>query len=172
VSSVARAVQLGADAVAVHVNVGSKYQGEMLQIAGEVVAEAAQFGMPVLGIMYPRAEGLNADDNYDSLKEQRPEEYARLVRHAVRIGVELGVDFLKTHYTGDRVSFAGVIDSALGVPVVISGGPLRNEEDTLTMAEDAISAGAAGISFGRTVFGREDPSAFLAQLSAVVHRKR
>ena len=56
-TDVEAAVAAGADLVAAHVNVTSRYEGDMLKILGNVVRKAETFGVPVLAIMYPRREG-------------------------------------------------------------------------------------------------------------------
>ena len=169
VSSVEQALRLGADCVAVHVNISSGYETDMLRLMGMIAADCARFGMPLMGIMYPRREENGRDDNYEVLRRDAPAEYAKLVRHAVRIGVELGADIIKTQYTDDEASFASVVDCAMGVPVLIAGGPLQPAEKALSKARAAISAGAAGVSFGRNVFLRDNVREFIQLLRAAVH---
>ena len=62
-----------------------------------------------------------------------------------------------------------VVTAAGGVPVLISGGSLVTELEALRVAEQAIAAGAAGVSFGRNVFSRSSSQTFLRALGAVVH---
>ena len=70
----------------------------MLSTLGAISKECESAGMPLLGIMYPRTEGENSDNNYLNLKQSQPLKYAELVAHAARVGVDLGVDFIKTQY--------------------------------------------------------------------------
>src|SRR5688572_14492612 len=130
VGSVELALQLGAEAVAVHVNISSIYESEMLKILGEVSYNCNLYGIPLMGIMYPRTEKADgSDDNYYKLKQTDNEKYTELVAHAVRVGVELGVDFIKTQYTGDVESFSKVVKAASPIPVVIAGGiPVELDE--------------------------------------------
>jgi DhnA family fructose-bisphosphate aldolase class Ia len=167
--SVEYAVRLGADAVAVHVNLTSKYEPEMLQALCTVLLEAEMLGMPVMGIMYPRKEGENRDENYEGLKENDPSAYTKLVSHASRIGMELGVDIIKTYYTGSKESFANVISAAQGVPVLVAGGALVDENQALERAGDVIQAGGSGISYGRNVFSRENTLEFMDKLKKVIY---
>lgn len=168
-SDVEAAVSAGADLVAVHVNVTSRYEGEMLRALGMVVRKAETLGVPVLAIMYPRREGHGEDDNHDALKERDAERYSQLVAHAARIGVELGADIIKTPYTGSPETFAHVVTATQPVPVVTAGGPYCSRERTLSAARGALAAGARGISFGRNVFQRDDPARMLASLHALMH---
>ncbi|WP_285684492.1 hypothetical protein [Actinoplanes sp. NBRC 103695] len=87
--SVGSGLRAGCDAVAVHVNVSSKFESSMLAALGAVGEECDQAGMPLLAIMYPRREDNGRDDNYMDLKERDNGAYTELIQHCVRIGVEL-----------------------------------------------------------------------------------
>lgn len=170
VATVEQALRLGMDAVGVHVNVSSKYETEMLKNLGEVSRECERTGMPLLGIMYPRTERVDGtDDNYLELRKESPEGYTQLVRHAVRVGVELGVDIIKTQYTGNSDSFQTVVECSFGVPIVIAGGPKIHVRDMLKNAFDATRVGGAGVSFGRNIFNRDKPSQYIRALRLIVH---
>lgn len=169
ISSVEEAVSLGLDGVAVHVNISSAYEPEMLKILGDVSRECERLGMPLMGIMYPRTEGDGADENYNELLRDQPKKYAELVRHAARVGVEAGADLIKTQFTGDAESFSTVVESCVGVPVVTVGGPKIEAAKALSNAYEAIRGGAAGVSFGRNVFNRKDSSKFIRALRQIVH---
>lgn len=169
-TDVGTAVAAGADLVAVHVNVTSQYEGDMLKILGTTVREAETFGVPVFAIMYPRCEG-SGDDDYQELRKADPDRYSRLVAHAARIGMELGADVIKTQYTGSPETFERVVEATQPVPVVIAGGPLCSEAETLSAARGAIESGARGVSFGRNVFERNDPSHMLRLLRSAVHEE-
>ena len=172
VRAVETAVRQGADAVAFHINLGSQHEPEMLRSAGGIVDRCADLGIPSLGILYPRREGARGDDNYDQLREAEPESFALLLSRAVRVGVELGADLIKTQFVPGDGLFESVVRSALGVPVVIAGGPKVEREAALQMARDAVDAGAAGVSFGRNVFMRTSPASFVSELRQVVNRPR
>ncbi len=169
VGNVATSVALDVDGVAVHVNVSSAYEAEMLQNLGRVSAECEVFGMPLLAIMYPRKEVHGEDYNYDDIKESNPDEFANIVSHCVRIGADLGADVIKTRFTGTSKSFERVVTACFPIPVVIAGGPLLDPKDMLENAYAAIQAGAAGVSFGRNVFHRSDSKAFILALREIVH---
>jgi len=144
VGNVKTSVALAVDGVAVHVNVSSAYEAEMLQNLGQVSSECEVFGMPLLAIMYPRKQNNGEDYNYDDLKESNPEEFADIVSHCARIGADLGADIIKTRFTGTSKSFERVVRACFPIPVVIAGGPLVDHRDMLDNAHAAIQAGAAG----------------------------
>lgn len=157
VTSVEKAIQLGADAVSVHVNLGSETESEMLQELGEISETCSYWGIPLLAMMYPR--GQKVENEYD----------VELVKHAARVGSELGVDIVKTNYTGDPDSFKEVVEGAL-VPVVIAGGPkVDTDEELLQMVKDSIEVGGAGVAFGRNLFQAENPGKITKAISEVVH---
>ena len=157
VTSVEKAIQLGADAVSVHVNLGSETESEMLQELGEISETCSYWGIPLLAMMYPR--GLKVEIEHD----------VELVKHAARVGSELGVDIVKTNYTGDPDSFKEVVEGAL-VPVVIAGGPkVDTDEELLQMVKDSIEVGGAGVAFGRNLFQAENPGKITKAISEVVH---
>jgi DhnA family fructose-bisphosphate aldolase class Ia len=169
VGTVEQAAQLGVDAVAVHVNITSKYEPEMIRTLGSVAEACEARGMPLLAIMYPRSESNSGDDNYDELKQKDRKQYAELVAHSARVAVDLGADIIKTQYTGDSDSFRTVVEACKPIPIIVAGGPLVETRTMLENAYGAISAGGAGISFGRNVFSRQNSQPFVTALKAIVH---
>ena len=57
------------------------------------------------------------------------------------------------------------------VPIVIAGGKKIPEKDALSMAYNAIEAGAVGVDMGRNIFQSEDPMAMIKAVRSVVHDK-
>jgi fructose-bisphosphate aldolase/2-amino-3,7-dideoxy-D-threo-hept-6-ulosonate synthase len=158
VCSVEEALRIGADAVSVHINVGSNNESEMLEKLGSVADECDEYGVPLLAMMYPRGAKISS--------EHDPEAVALVAR----LGAELGADIIKTNYTGDVETFRKVT-AGCPVPVIIAGGPkAKTDADVLRMVCDAMTAGGVGVSIGRNVFQNEDPSAMTRALSAIVHR--
>jgi len=156
VSNVMDAVRLGADAVSIHVNLGGKYENEMLAQLGEISSQCIEMGMPLLAMMYPRGENVKSQFDVEAVK------------NCARVGAELGADIVKTNYTGDVDSFREVVRGC-NVPVVIAGGPkMDSEEALLKMVRDAMEAGAAGISIGRNVFQHDDVTGITKKLAKIV----
>lgn len=157
VTSVEKALKLGADAVSVHVNVGSEREPEMLLKLGTVAETCDEWGMPLIAMMYPR--GKKIKDEHD------PE----VVKLAARAGAELGADIIKTNYTGDPGTFKEVVEGC-PVPVVIAGGPkVETEEELLQMVKDSVEAGGAGVAIGRNIFQAESPKNMTKAIAAIVH---
>jgi predicted phospho-2-dehydro-3-deoxyheptonate aldolase len=157
VCTVEEAIKLGADGVSVHVNLGAEDERSMLHDLGNVGRMAMEWGMPLLAMMYTR--GPKIKNEYD----------VELVKHAARVGAELGADIVKVPYTGSVESFSEVVEGC-PVPVVIAGGEkMGNDQDILKMVKGAMDAGGAGVSIGRNVFQHKDPSKIVQAISKVVH---
>ena len=163
------AVRSGADWVAAHVNVGSMYENKMIENLAKIVEDAGELGIPVLGIMYPREEGKEGDENHLEEKRQENGRYVERVAHAARIGAELGVDLIKTQYTGTGDGFRKVVEATGGVGVITAGGPLRDAAQVLEEAREVMRNGGAGVSFGRNVFNQTCPGEVVARLRRIVH---
>ncbi|MBI2441153.1 MAG: class I fructose-bisphosphate aldolase family protein [Lentisphaerae bacterium] len=157
VCTVEEALQLGADGVSIHVNLGAATDNIMLEELGQVSHECMRWGLPLLAMMYTRGEKIKND--FD----------ANCVKHAARVGAELGADIVKVNYTGSPQSFAVVIEGC-PVPVVIAGGEkMESDDDLLNMVAGAIQAGAAGVSIGRNVFQHAAPTRMIAAITMIVH---
>jgi fructose-bisphosphate aldolase/2-amino-3,7-dideoxy-D-threo-hept-6-ulosonate synthase len=149
---------MGADAVSVHINIGSETESDQLSILGCVSDRCDFWGMPLVAMMYPRGKGIaNPND-------------VEVVAHAARAGAELGADIIKTNYTGDVETFRRVVEGC-PVPVVIAGGPKTNTDmEFLQMIEGALEAGARGVAIGRNVFQADDPVKMTMAIAAIVNK--
>ncbi|MFP4175263.1 MAG: 2-amino-3,7-dideoxy-D-threo-hept-6-ulosonate synthase [Halobacteriales archaeon] len=155
VGDVKRAVRLGADAVSVHINVGSETEPHQLQDLGRIADDCDEYGMPLLAMTYVRGPDI--------------EPTAENVAHATRLGAELGADVVKTSYTGDPDGYERVIDGC-PVPVIIAGGPkAETKREVLTDIRDAMDVGARGIAMGRNIFQQDDVEGMTRAVSRVVH---
>lgn len=161
IGCVEEAIRLGADAIAVGTTVCGEDQPELLSQLGEFVAEADSAGLPTVTHIYPKGNLIAKEDWY---KEEH-------VKYAARAGAEVGVDIIKTFYTGDPESYARVV-KATPAHIVISGGPkLPSIRDVYQMVFDGISAGAKGVTFGRNVWQAADPVLAIAALKHIIHEK-
>ena len=157
VCTVEEAVKLGADAVSIHINLGAETDSEMLGQLGYISERCLEWQMPLVAMMYTR--GHKIENEYD----------VKYVKHAARVGAELGADIVKVPYTGSVESFAEVVNGC-PVPVVIAGGEkMGSDEDIFKMVEGALEAGAAGLSIGRNAFQHENPTKMIQVLSKIVH---
>jgi len=156
--TVEEAVALGADGVSLHINIGGREEPEMLEQLGMTASACHRWGMPLLAMMYPRGENVSNPHDPD------------VVAHAARIGAECGADIVKTVYTGDIDSFSRIVKST-PVPIVIAGGPkAKTDLDILQMTEDAMNAGAAGVTYGRNIFAHPAPEKITSALAAIIFK--
>lgn len=158
VASVAEALRLGADAVSVHVNVGSREEGRQIADLATVAGACDRWNLPLLAMMYPRGAGTR--DAADPA----------LVAHAVAVAADLGADLVKTVYPGTPAAMARVARAA-AVPVLVAGGPAggAGDDPLLGRVRDALDGGAAGIAVGRQVFHAPDLAATAGELADLVH---
>lgn len=159
VTDVDEAVRLGADAVSVHVNLGSLDERRQLEDFGRVSRECDRWNMPLLAMIYPRGPGI-----------QDPHDPA-LVLHAAMLATNLGADLVKTEYPGSLVAMADVA-AACPIAILVAGGPkVADEAQILEFVGDAIDGGAAGVALGRNVFMSDDPQGTAARVTALVHAR-
>ncbi|OHD22100.1 MAG: fructose-bisphosphate aldolase, partial [Spirochaetes bacterium GWC1_27_15] len=156
VNTVKNALRMGADGVSIHINIGDKYESEMLSDFGKIAIECSYWGMPLIAMMYPRGPKIENEKDLE------------VVKIAARVGAELGADFVKTNYTGDPKSFEEVIKGC-PAPILIAGGSKMSDEETFLMIEGAMKAGAKGLSIGRNVFQHKNPTLFVKISCAMVH---
>jgi DhnA family fructose-bisphosphate aldolase class Ia len=158
VLSAAQAVALGADVVlaGMSIHTGSEaVDAENVAVVARAVAEKREAGVPIVGEVYPAGH-----------EDLPPDERHEQIAIGCRIVAELGVDLVKTFYTGERF---GEIVAATPVPVLALGSrKLPRELDALELAAEAVRAGARGVVFGRNVIGARDPEQFLLALREVV----
>ena len=159
VCSVEEAVKLGADAVSIHVNLGDAGEKEMLNDFGKVAYEARTWGMPLLAMIYPRGDKIK--DEFD----------VKVIKHAARVGNEMGADIVKVSYSGSTDSFREVVEGC-SIPVVIAGGAkMDSDQEILEMVKGSIDAGGSGVSIGRNVFQHRDPKQMVQAIAAIVNDK-
>ena len=157
--TVKEAVRLGADAVSVHINVGSEHEQDMLDNFSQIMDDCDDYSMPLLAMMYPRGPKIRDEHSYE------------VVSHAARLGYELGADIVQTNYTRAAESFRDVVNS-VRVPVVVAGGPKADSvSECLRTVYECINAGAAGVSIGRNVFQHQDPTIMTRAIAEIVHNE-
>ena len=152
------ALRLGADAVGTMGMPGSRFEAQMLPYLSELIGQCAKWNMPVMAEMLP--------GGFENPKEfWTPEN----ITNACRIGAELGVDFIKTTYTGDVESFARVVEQVY-VPIVVLGGTKSEDpHDLLEQIHGAMQAGACGVACGRNIYQAKDPARMVQAIAAIIH---
>ena len=157
VCTVEEAIKLGADAVSIHVNLGASTDADMVRDFGDTSRSCMTWGMPLLAMIYTR--GPKIENEFD----------VKYVKHAARLGAELGADIVKVNYTGSPDSFREVV-AGCPVPVVIAGGEKADTDQAiLRMVEGSLAAGGAGVSIGRNAFQHRNPERMVGAIARMVH---
>ena len=144
------ALRLNASGVAYSIMVGAKFERNTLLGLSGVINEAERYGMPVIAVTAVGKEMVRD---------------ARYMGLASRMAAELGADIVKTYYVP---GFEKVVDQC-PVPIVIAGGKMVPTKEALTIAYNAIQAGAVGVDMGRNIFQNESPEAMIKAVRSVVH---
>ena len=131
VSNVEEAIEIGADAVSVRIEIGGNDEKAMLTLLGQVARDAWRWGMPLFALMHPvekKGKGVDLEE----------------LMRAARIGAELGADVVRVPYSGSADTFKEVV-SACPVPLLALGGEKKaREKDVLEMVKGAMEAGVCG----------------------------
>lgn len=159
VASVEESLRLGADAVSVHVNLGSREEGRQIADLAEVSEACERWNVPLLAMVYPRGPQISDPRDPD------------LVAHAVTLAADLGADIVKTVSVGSAAAMADVVASC-PVPVIVAGGPaVAGTAELRSYVTDALRGGAGGVAIGRNVFQATDPGATARMVADLVHRE-
>jgi DhnA family fructose-bisphosphate aldolase class Ia len=152
------ALRLGVDAVCTMGMPGSVFEAETLPYLAELIGQCAEWGMPLMAEMLPGGF-------------ENPGEWwtAENIGHACRIGAELGVDFIKTSYSGDAESFQNIVDQVYVPIVVLGGSKSKDPRDLLGMIRGAMDAGASGVAVGRNIWRYAEPDKMTAAVSSIIH---
>jgi len=157
VASVEEALSLGADAVSIHLNLGSADEARQVQDMSAVAQACDRWNMPLLAMIYPRGPRI---DN--------PAQ-GSLVAHAVSLAVDLGADIVKTVRAESDVDMKEIVASS-PIPVIVAGGPPKASADATAQYVSAVLAtGAAGLAMGRNIFQADDPAAMSARIARIIH---
>jgi class I fructose-bisphosphate aldolase len=139
--------------------------------------DAQRFGMPLIVWAYPRGEAIEHKGGKDSF-------YA--VHYAARTASELGADVVKVNFPhpekhtdvpppyaadlGSQEAIDQVVRAANRTLVLVSGGARAGDDVMIQKAAESMSAGAAGLIFGRNVWQRDHDESlrFVARLRDVL----
>ena len=152
---------MGADAVSMGCMTLGDFQGEQFEAIGRVSEECMRKGMPLIGHVYPKGESVKPEDR--TAWEN--------IAYCVRSACELGMDIIKTTYTGDPESMAKVVATVPSTfRIVIQGGDAcKTLDDYLQMTRDAMDCGVGGVTMGRFVWDYKDVTALVIALRYIIH---
>ena len=160
IATVHEAALLGADAIAIGLSLCGPGEPDEIQRAARMVQAAEAIGMPTVAHSYPCGSYLKDTERYD----------IKNVSYAVRVAQELGIDIIKTYWTGSADTFAKAVELGAPAKVVISGGTrCATLRACFEMTKSGMDAGAAGITYGRNIWQHPYPDAVVAGLQEIVH---
>ena len=159
--SVEEGVRMGADAVSIGAMMLGDHQGDQVREIGRFSQKCMELGMPLIGHIYPKGESVA---KADQTKWEN-------IAYCVRAGAELGVDIVKTTYTGSPDTMRKVVEAVpAATRVVIQGGDAcKTLDDYLQMTREAMDCGVGGVTMGRFVFDYQDITALVVVLRKIIH---
>jgi putative autoinducer-2 (AI-2) aldolase len=147
--SVEDAIRLNAVGIGYSILVGADWERDTILDFAKYVDEAERYGLIAMAVT---AVGKDMEKD------------ARYLALASRMAAEHGAHIVKTYYCE---GFEKVVDTC-PVPIVMAGGKKIPELDALTMAHNAVQAGAVGVDMGRNIFQSESPVAMIKAIRAVI----
>lgn len=156
VTTVRRAVALGADAVKVLFPWGldTGVIEENIRLIAQVAEEADQKGLPLMLEPLWMGQALS------------PHEHDQVIVHGARIALELGADILKVPAVGGA-ALEQIL--AWGVPTVFLGGAKQDDPQALyERIALGLQMGASGVVIGRNIWQRPDMSQAIAAIRALM----
>ena len=152
-------VRMGADAVSIGAMMLGDFQAEQVREIGRISKDCMSMGMPLIGHIYPKGESVAKEDR---TKWEN-------IAYCCRAGAELGVDIIKTTYTGDPDSMHKVVEASPARVVIQGGDACKTLDDYLQMTRDAMDCGVGGVTMGRFVWDYEDVTALVVVLRKMIH---
>lgn len=158
--SIEDAKRLEVGTVLTYIQMGAPFELEALRAAGRLAADCDRDGlsylceiMPIECERYPDAAAPDA------------------IASACRTGAEIGGHAIKTTMPNPPTAMPSA--AACGVPVILAGGAIAGDRAQLMKdVRTAMDGGAAGVAFGRNVWGSPDPAATVRSLVEIVHAPR
>lgn len=157
--SVDEAIRMGADAVSIGAMTLGDFQDKQFAEIGKFSEECMAKGMPLIGHVYPKGESVAKD------KQTAWENIAYCCRSAA----ELGIDIIKTTYTGDPDTMAKVVACCPSRVVIQGGDSCKTLDDYLNMTKEAMDCGVGGVTMGRFVWDYSDITALVVALRYIIH---
>jgi len=157
VTTVEEALRLHADAVSVHVNLGSETEARQVATLARVARSCEKWRMPLLAMVYPRGPRIVHPDD------------PALLAHAATLASDLGADLVKIPFVRSWEIMSQIVTSC-PIPVLAAGGRrLSDDAELLAYAREVHRSGAAGMAIGRNLFERSDIPAMTSRIAAILH---
>jgi 2-amino-4,5-dihydroxy-6-oxo-7-(phosphonooxy)heptanoate synthase len=146
----------GADAVSVHVNLGSITEDHQIRMMAGMAEACDRVGLPLLAMIYPRGPGV---------KDHPPLE---TLLHAASLAVDVGVDIVKLPLSSCSVQDMMQIVNSCPIPILAAGGAKVTDKEFGTFAANVMKSGARGLASGRNIFLAADPAAKVCEVRRIL----
>lgn len=156
ICTVKEAIKLGAKAVGFTIYIGSEKEAHMMKDFARIEKEAHAKDIPVIAWVYPRGKNLEGK----SEKE--------LLAYACRVGLEIGADIVKIHWSGNLDDLKWAVKSAGKTKVVVAGGSKTDEGNLLNNVSEAMKAGVIGVAIGRNIWQNEKPLELAKKIKKII----
>ncbi|MCP4488009.1 MAG: aldolase [Gammaproteobacteria bacterium] len=151
-TSIESALELGADAVSLQLSFTEENASFNLQMLGKTVDSAHRYGLPVLAMVYNKANSKTD------------------LRHLMRATIELGVDILKVPLPQHESDMKDLLFGINGdTPIFFAGGQLCNRDKILAAARWVVTHGGSGFCMGRNIFQRDIANSILTTLGDILY---
>ena len=145
----------GADAVSVHINLGSQTEDQQIRMMAEVADSCDRVGLPLLAMLYPRGPGIQ---NHAPLQT---------LQHAASLAVDLGADIVKLPLGGSVEDMTRIVGSC-PIPVLCAGGAQVSDKEFNSFVANVLKSGARGLAAGRNIFMSADPARKVREIKQIL----
>lgn len=159
VATVEEAIKAGADAVSVGCIVCGDKQPEQLYNLAKYCEKAKEYNIPIISHIYPRGNLIDKKEQYNWNN----------ILYATRIAAELGVDLIKTNYTGDIETFSKIVKATPSRVAIAGGENCKTPEELFKMTKDVLESGGVGVTYGRFLIQYKNITAIVKALRALIH---
>jgi 2-amino-4,5-dihydroxy-6-oxo-7-(phosphooxy)heptanoate synthase len=145
----------GADAISVHVNLGSPSEDRQIRMMASVADACDRVGLPMLAMIYPRGPHIKDHDPVETLL------------HAASLAADLGADVVKLPLAGSVQDMRRVVESC-PIPMLAAGGAQVSDHSFAAFVGDVLRAGVRGLAAGRNIFMAADPERKVRDIRAIL----
>lgn len=146
----------GADAVSVHVNLGSITEDHQIRMMASMAEACDRVGLPLLAMIYPRGPGVKDHPRLETLL------------HAATLAVDVGVDIVKLPLSDCSLQDMTQVVNSCPIPILAAGGAKVSDTEFGTFAANVMKSGACGLASGRNIFLAADPVAKVREVRRIL----
>ena len=153
------AINLGVDAMLCMGYPGSTTNEHTLKYLAKLCAMGDKYNVAIGAEMLPF--GFEKHEGVDTRSVEN-------VSFACRQGCELGADFIKTEFVGEK-RFVEVVENSYSPIMVLGGANAKSPTEMFKDISSAIEYGASGIIMGRNILRHKNINAICRAISKIIH---